>query len=174
MKILHGGFLDSKIVIHVWLAIRKLKHNYLHILWMFFMSCLQKTLVYHKANIWHSFVKSCSVTKWNICVTYCRICQSLPYAAHIKFRQSFIQKIIRKILHAGLLDTKIVMLIKLVMRNLKLKYLHILWMLFRSWLEKTLINYIGNKCNSFVKLSNATISNISPIVLKISEYLSMA
>ena len=47
-------------------------------------------------------------------------------------------------------------------------------MLFRSWLEKTLINYLGNKCNSFVKLSSGTISNICPTVLKVYDYLSMA
>ena len=47
-------------------------------------------------------------------------------------------------------------------------------MLFRSWLKKTLINYTGNKWDSFVKLSSGTISNVCPTVLKISDNLSMA
>ena len=48
MKILHGGFLDSKIVTHVVLKIKKLKLKYLHIFKVLFMSFIEETLIYSK------------------------------------------------------------------------------------------------------------------------------
>ena len=59
MKISHG-FLDSKIVTHVVLEIRKLKLKYLHIFKILFMSFVEETLIYCKENTSDGFVKLAS------------------------------------------------------------------------------------------------------------------
>ena len=80
MKILHDRFLNTKIVTHVVLAMRKLKLKYIYILQFFYVSFFEKTLIHYRGTTWDNFAKFSSGIKWNICAILWKVRQSICMA----------------------------------------------------------------------------------------------
>ena len=81
MKILQDGFLSTKIVTHVLLAMKSLTLSIYSFGKFFIWVSLKKTLINYRGTTWDDFAKFSSGIKWNICATLWKVGQSIcmPY-----------------------------------------------------------------------------------------------